>query len=189
MTPSSASSWLRTPATRLGTVWKDWREIRSFASRRRRVSATTSFSAISGCSRISARMSVAGSASSSVSSSCLDAGGATLAVEHRQLAEDRAGPEGRQRDHAAVGVLAGDPAAAAAGRCSRRRRDRPRGRPGCRREAARDRDLRDPLELLRRELREQRHAAEELDDLLPCSCSPSRSRLSRVQPVWQPGHQ
>ena len=36
----------------------------------------------------------------------LDARGAHAAVEHRQLAEDVAGPERRERDRAAVGVLA-----------------------------------------------------------------------------------
>ena len=45
---SSATSWESTPATRLGTVWKDWREIRSLAVRRRRTSAATSFTVMSG---------------------------------------------------------------------------------------------------------------------------------------------
>ena len=109
--------------------------MRSFASRRRRVSATTSFSAISGCSRIRRAHVHRGQGQQLGVLGGLDAGGAALAVEHRELAEDRARPEGRQRDRPAVGVLADHPAAAAAGRCSRRRRDRPRGRPGCRRES------------------------------------------------------
>jgi hypothetical protein len=66
--PSSARSWFSTPATRLGTVWNDCRVIRSFAARRRRVRATTSFSPISGCWRMRPRTSFAGSASSSESS-------------------------------------------------------------------------------------------------------------------------
>src|SRR5438067_13510818 len=36
----------------------------------------------------------------------LDGGGAPFVVEHRQLAEDVAGAEVRERDRAAVGVLA-----------------------------------------------------------------------------------
>ena len=44
----------------------------------------------------------------------LDAGRAHLAVEHRQLAEDVAGAEVGERDRPPVGVLAGDPEAAAA---------------------------------------------------------------------------
>ena len=36
----------------------------------------------------------------------LDRGRAQLVVEHRQLAEDVAGPEVRERDDAPVGVLA-----------------------------------------------------------------------------------
>ena len=37
---------------------------------------------------------------------CLDGGGATLVLEHRELAEDVAGAEGGERDDAPVGVLA-----------------------------------------------------------------------------------
>ena len=48
---SSAISWVSTPATRLGTVWNDCRETRSFVSRSRRVSAAISLTAISGMIR------------------------------------------------------------------------------------------------------------------------------------------
>ena len=51
------------PATRLGTVWKDWRERRALAARRRRTSPATSFSAISGFRDSRPRTSLAGSAS------------------------------------------------------------------------------------------------------------------------------
>jgi len=39
----------------------------------------------------------------------LDAGGAALPIEHRQLAEDGTRAERRQRDHPPVGVLPGSP--------------------------------------------------------------------------------
>ena len=44
----SATSWLSTPATRPGTVWKDWDAIRSLVSRSWRVSAVTSLIVIAG---------------------------------------------------------------------------------------------------------------------------------------------
>ena len=58
----------------------------------------------------------------------LDGGRAALVVEHRQLAEDVARAERRERDLAPVGVLADRPRVAACGRRSRCRSRRPRGR-------------------------------------------------------------
>src|SRR6478736_2865928 len=109
----------------------------------------------------------------------LDAGGAPLAVEHRQLAKDRAGAERRQRDHAAIGVLARDatapPADDVAGVAGVAFMEDPR----LTREAAGDGHLGDLIELLRGELREQRNAPEELDDLLPRSALHTHSDYGR----------
>ena len=79
---------------------------RSLVSRSRRPSEMTSLTARSGCSRIRRRMSAPRIATAWTSSSVSIGRRAALVVEHRQLAEDVAGAEVRQRDRAAVGVLA-----------------------------------------------------------------------------------
>jgi len=61
------TSWLSTPATRLGTVWNDWRLIRSFVSRSRWASFTTSFVVMSALRSSRPRMSAADRASRSTS--------------------------------------------------------------------------------------------------------------------------
>ena len=93
-------------ATRLWTVWKDWRARRSLATRRRRPSEMTSFGAMSGCSRIRRRMSAPRMPTTSVSST-------TSTVAERFSSSNIAsspkmspGAEARQRDRAAVRVLA-----------------------------------------------------------------------------------
>ena len=104
---AGATSPSSTVATRLWTVWNDWRARRSLASRRRRPSAMTSLTAMSGV------LGAAGGACREprMAMACdlverLDRGRAQLVVEHRQLAEDVARAEVRQRDHAPVGMLA-----------------------------------------------------------------------------------
>jgi hypothetical protein len=63
-----STSCVSTAATRLWTVWKLWRASRSLAARRRRPSAITSLTAISGCRLSSARMSTPGMPSTSSAS-------------------------------------------------------------------------------------------------------------------------
>ena len=66
-----------------------------------------------------------------IASTCverLDRRRAALVVEHRQLAEDVAGAEVRERDRAAVGVLADRPRVAAAHDVAGVALRRPRGR-------------------------------------------------------------
>ncbi len=93
----------------------------------------------------------------------LDRRRANLAVEHRKLAEDLARAEVRERDRAAVGVLADDPRRAGAqdvagvAWVSLAQDDRPR------RVAPGHGDAGDLFELLRRQLREQRNPAQERD--------------------------
>jgi hypothetical protein len=94
---------------------------------------------------------------------CLDGGRAHLAVEHRQLAEDLARPEVRERDRAPVGVLAHHPRRAGAqdvagvARIPFAQDDR------AGRIAARHRDASHLLELLRGQLGEEGHATQQLD--------------------------
>ena len=97
---------LITLATRLWTVWKDWLARRSLVARRRRPSADDELHRDLRVSRISRRMSGAEDRERLDLVDRLDRGRAALVVEHRQLAEDVARPEGGQRDLAPVGVLA-----------------------------------------------------------------------------------
>ena len=164
MTASSASSWFSTPATRLGTVWKDWRRdplVRLPQPAGQRDDQLLGHLGV----LADQRAHVAGRQGEQLGVlGRLDAGRARLAVEHRELAEDRAGPEVGERDRPAVGVLAGHPAASVA--------DDVAGVPGVAlvedagvgRKAARDRDLGDALELGLGQLREQRHSPQQLDD-------------------------
>ena len=103
---SCSTSSPSTTATRLWTVWKDWRERRSLISRRRRPSAITRRMAICGCSPISRRMSGPSTPTTLGRLERLDGGRAQLVLEHRELAEDIAGAERRERDRAPVAVLA-----------------------------------------------------------------------------------
>ena len=117
-----------TPATRLWTVWKDWRARRSLASRRRRPSAMTSLTAMSGCSRMQAPHVRAEDRDRLDVVERLDRRRAALVVEHRQLAEDVAGAEVGERDRAAVDVLADRRGSGRGARRSTCRWRRPRGR-------------------------------------------------------------
>ena len=92
--------------------------------------------------------------------------GAFVAVEHRQLAEDLPRPERRQRDRPPVGVFAGDAEAAFAddvagvGAVALMEDARPgRERPG-------HGDLGEALQLALLEVREERHAPQQLDRTL-----------------------
>ena len=100
------------PATRLGTVWKDWRRDPDVGGaqppdqpgdqlqRDLRVAGEQ-------------RPHVAGRQRQQLAvGQRLGAGRALVAVEHRQLAEDLPRAEGGEGDRAPVGVLAGDPEAA-----------------------------------------------------------------------------
>ena len=151
------------PATRLGTVWKDWRERRMLAARRRRTRPATSFSAISGLRDEQVADVVGGQRQQGAVGDRLGRGGAAVAVEHRQLAEDLPRPERRQRDRPAVGMFAGDAEAAFA--------DDVAGvgavalvedaRPG--REGSGHGDLGEALQLSLLEIREERNAPQQLD--------------------------
>ena len=159
-----------TAATRLWTVWKDWRARRSLVSRRRRPSATTSLTAISGCSRSRRRMSAPRIA---IASSCverLDGRRAPLVVEHRQLAEDVARAEVRERDRRGRRRAR---ASRGRGRCGRRstcRRRRPRGRrPGRASKLPRHGDLGDPREVRRRRASRRRAPRRAARRRLVCS--------------------
>src|SRR5262249_36196593 len=93
----------------------------------------------------------------------LDAGRADLAVEHRQLAEDVARAECREGYRPAVGMLAGDAEAAGADDVAgvgmgALVEDAGRGR-----ERAGDGDQGEALELALLEIREEWHAAQQLD--------------------------
>ena len=92
----------------------------------------------------------------------LDAGRADAAVEHRQLADELAGPEGGQRDRAAVGVLARHPDLAGADHVTGVAAIAFVEDPGALRERARNGDLGDPLELSGLEPGEQRNARKKL---------------------------
>ena len=76
--------------------------------------STASFTAISACSRISRRMSGPRIASAVELVDRLDGRRPALVVEHRQLAEDLARAERRERELAPVGVLADRPRVPAA---------------------------------------------------------------------------
>ena len=101
--PSRAAT--STAATRLWTVWNDWRERRSLASRRRRPSEAISLIARSGWSREQAPHVRTEDRDRLAVLDRLDGRRARLAAEHRELAEDLARPELRERDRATVGVL------------------------------------------------------------------------------------
>ena len=101
-----ATSSASTAATRLCTVWNDWRASRSLVSRSRRPSAAISFTAMSGCSRSSRRMSRAEDRDRLRLLDRLDRRRAPLVVEHRQLAEDVTRAEVGECDRATVGMLA-----------------------------------------------------------------------------------
>src|SRR6187549_450535 len=92
-----------------------------------------------------------------------DAGRANLAVEHCQLAEDVAGAERRQRDRAAVGVLAGDAEAALADDVAGVGAIALVEDAGGGWEGARHGDAREALQLPLLEVGEERHAPQQLD--------------------------
>ena len=101
-----ATSCISTDATRLWTVWNDWRASRSLVSRKRRPSDA---------SELDRDLRVLAQQAAHVAAEDRDRLGvverldrrrAPLVVEHRQLAEDVAGTEVGERDRAAVGVLA-----------------------------------------------------------------------------------
>src|SRR3954451_21186912 len=120
---------------------------------------------------------------------CLDARRPALAVEHRELAEDRARTESGQRDYAPVRVLADYPAAPGADDVAGVARVALVEDPRVRRIATGDRDLRHAVELLGRELREERHTAQELDDpgsgsvLHPVGIIPAEASETTFLPV------
>ena len=96
----------------------------------------------------------------------LDRRRAALVVEHRQLAEDVARAERRQRDLAAVGVLADRSGMAGADEVARVRLVAFAEDHLARGEAPRVADLGHQLEVRRRQRREDRHLAEQLDRFL-----------------------
>ena len=110
----------------------------------------------------------------------LDRGRAQLVVEHRQLAEDVAGPEVRERDDAPVGVLAHGAGVAGAHDVARvagvalAEDDVVAG------ERARNRDLDHTLQVLGCQRLEDRHLTQESDALL---CSGHVGRLNGLGAV------
>ena len=120
---------------------------------------------MSGCSPISLRMSGPSTPTTIVVSIASHGGRAALVLEHRELAEDVAGAERRERDRAPVAVRADRARVALA--------DDVAGVAGValaehdllRRELARHRHLGDPLEVAALERRERRDPSEQLDNV------------------------
>ena len=159
--PVSTSS-ASTPATRLETFWKDCRAMRALASRsfspRRRQQLHRDLGVL-----VQQPLQVARQDRDRAHVvDRLDGGGADLAAEHRQLAEDLARAQVGERDRAPVRVLAGDARLAPLEHVARVAGVALAQDDRARRVAARHRDARDLLQLGLRQLGEQRHAAQQL---------------------------
>ena len=161
--------------------------MRSFASRSRRVSATTSFSAISGCSRISVRMSPRRQREQLGVLGGLDARRARSPSSIASSPKIAPGPRVASVIARPSGVLAGDPAAPVADDVAGVARVPLVEDARVARKAARDRHLGDPLELGGRELREQRHAAAGARRLLGSLRLPLRRLSPLSESAIRPG--
>ena len=108
--PSSracSTSWSSTAATRLCTVWKDWRVEPLVGRPQPPPERDHELDGDLGVARAAdVRIAEPGIAMVRELVERLDGGRAALVVEHRELAEDVARAEARERDHATVGVLA-----------------------------------------------------------------------------------
>ena len=154
---------------------------RSLVSRRRFASAITSRVEISGCSVISARMSGTEHRDHVGRLDRFHGRRAPLVLEHRELSEDVARAEARQRDRAAVSVVTRGARVAATHDVAGVARVALAEHDLAGLEAPRHRQLGDPLEVAGHERGENGHPPEQLHDLLRAYLSHSCYGLSHAR--------